>query len=347
MQSKHQTKALEKYYAFTLIDGTKDYAMTPEDATLYQTENEGIIQTTQTFESLAELEAYKASNPIVTPKKVPCSDDEADNHNKKLSPMDRVNLNKVLQKIQDSRPAEAIDIYHHTTSKSTIAVLCIEFRDRQGKNAWTIKAEHFAQTFSSYASIIKQEDPVVDEMLENMTSVKQRDISKGPEHALVNSWKNKNGKRCEIPVMLLVTTVSIPVQNLSTKEQEQEFLNDSARKLGETMIRLAQEPFFAQCLEEATNSPNLWRLISDEEDDSKNYKAFLRKCKVRVHKCDKLNKHAVLDAAQDMLFWLRDANQEHPKFKEITEGTAVESTANAPSDDHPSATAATFTPNSM
>lgn len=136
-------KKIAKYFAFILSVGKIEYAKTVAEARLFEQENADIITEKISFLTKKEFDAHKkAAHVVVTPTSKKKGTSAETVPISAMSPEDQVKMRAVLQRIEEERSGESLEVHYKTSSKATIVVWLLRFKNaekkRNGKSKPTV-----------------------------------------------------------------------------------------------------------------------------------------------------------------------------------------------------------------
>lgn len=298
-----------KYAAYVLNNGKVETISRLAEIEEFEEENSYIIVDKERFSSKIDMDAWVKSKE----KRAASPDSSVQNGQttRKMTPEERKRLNKALIEIEHKRPSNRVELFYKTSSKSKAVVVVPRFLDEEGKDMWCVKGEHISVALGAYVGEFKQQFDVVDYALKNLKAGRMRDPSGDGNKVFAKRWTSPTtNKSRDFEVFLCWTHFILP-DTIRTQDQEDEYIENTCREIGASMIEIMKTEFFAKCLEGATNKEAMWRAISRP---GIGYLSFLQNAKVLVTKAENLNKHLVRDDATTLVGLLYNHNQSNRKY---------------------------------
>jgi len=302
-----------KYFAFTLTNGNVEYIENAAEAREFVNENEPIIAKRDAFLLKKEFCAFKKLKVASPPQKKETDKSESTTL-QKMSPEQKLELERVLQKIDMDRPSDRIEINWKTTTKASKCCFVVRFLTMQGQEVWCIKGDMFALAVSKYVSIFKQESIFVTQALKSMQAGRMRDPSGDPDAVFKKHWTSPTTqKERTFEIHLAYGYFDIP-DNVSDQgiDQETAFVEDTCNSLGCSIKDLMKTDAFSKCFERAAGNDKVWAAISKPVAG---YIDFVKYCQIKVNKCTNFNKHLVKDDAAKLITILWESNHNKKKYE--------------------------------
>lgn len=306
-----------KYWAYEMTGGKEEYFMSEQDAREFELEFEAIIKKVRKFASKKQFDMRKKEFNRSPAKETPPAK-KIDYAGKKggLSPKDRDRAQRVIDLIAKDRPSNSINVYVKSTKRSRKAAAIIELMDRSNEPIWCAKGNHQAISLKNFGKIFKQESRVIQQALANLTCGKMRDTSGDPYKPKVNVWKSPTNETREYDLFTMWTTFDIPHTKLHSNDEEKEFLLEAGKEIGEQFKDIMTSDIYETCLEQAVNSEAMWRSMNAPRKGP-NYKQYIQSCVVKVHMCNNLNTHLVLEDSTLITTALYESSLKTAKYKTI------------------------------
>ena len=305
-----------RYWVFRMNNGEEEVLHTKDDAEEYEVENRDIIEHVFKFsnkDSLAKHQAdskkHKAAT-ISTPNKP-----NAVSPDSKLSPEDRIKLDRISAMIEQTRPTNKIELMYKTNSRATMAAVIIAWRNESGQHQWFCKPDVVAITMASYVTHVPEDIPFVQNALQRMSYMRQRDPEKGPDTVKTVLWTPpKGGKSREFDQHIAFTYVDIPFAELGSIEEEEQYLHDNLTTLGNAIKNIMQNALFLDAYKSTLKSDGMWDAMHKPKS-GKSYLDYLAECKIKPMKCDNINTYAVLKDTKDVMTFLFNTRHSERKYK--------------------------------
>lgn len=251
------------------------------------------------------------------------------------SPEDEAKLRQVLERIEEQRSGDCLEVHYKTTSKAKIAIIVLRFKNAEKKDEWKIKPNHFAIAIRSCIDVFPHSNPVVNAALSTLDYGIMRDPSKGPHEAVVDEWKSPKGKMWYFTNFVVHGYIDLPVKDLGSTEEENTYIQTNCKEIGKALLQIAQEEYFKPMYEHAIGKPGAWNAITDPTNANKQYWMWAKSAAVRAFKCDNLNKHLVSNDATDLVGKLYESNQATVKYPAELAGAADEDSDGEDTDNEP------------
>jgi len=220
----------------------------------------------------------------------------------------------VLQRIQENRSGDCLEVYFKTSSKSCIAVYVMRFKNSEKKDDWRIKTNHFCVALRSAIVGFPCANPTVNDALLSIDYGLMRDTTQSPKTPVSNDWTSPKKKVYTYYEYVIHGHFSIPVESISSAEEETHYIESTCHEIGKTVLKVMQEEYFKPCYREAINRDNIWANIADDNNVNKQYWSWARNAQVKTIKCESLNRHLVLDEASNLVGKLYENNQLTTKY---------------------------------
>ena len=301
-----------KYFAFTLTNGKVEYIESAAEAKEFVNENEPIIAKRDAFVLKKDYVAFKAQKNAIP--SLPTAAKNKDSPSlQKMTPKQKMELERVLQKIDLDRPSDRIEVHWKTTTKASACCFVVRFLTTQGQEVWCIKGDMFALAVSKYVSIFKQESIHVTQALKNMVAGKMRDPSGDPDAIFKKTWTSPTtNKQRSFEIYLAYGYFFIP-DDVSKEgiDAETSFIQDTCNNIGHCIKDIVKTDTFAQCFQRAAGNDKIWAAISKPVGG---YLDFVNYCQVKVEKCLNFNRHLVKEDAAKLITILWESNHSKKKY---------------------------------
>jgi hypothetical protein len=296
-----------KFHLYILRNGKQRTFDNEDDAQEFFQEYENIVVTKEAFATKAKLNAYVKQCVVTTPQKD--TGPEVIAIDEDMSPSDKASFNRIRTLIDDSKPTAAFVWYWKTTKKCGSVIIIFRPEDIKGDDMWMIK-----QPLDTVMRYYFKENPTeieqVNEFFANMKLAKQRDSDKGNTDAKVTV---RESDKKEFPHKVMWTHFTIPVQTLSSAEEEQNYI-EATLQHATMAIRSAQRgPLFMK-LVQSQFSEKMYRAMTKSDTYNGSFQDFMQKAKLKIKRCENLNTHVVQEEANDMKMFLFDKEFPDKKY---------------------------------
>lgn len=323
-----------KYWAFEMKGtGKEEYFDDIQEAKEFQISFGDIIEKTRKFSTKPQWVARKKE--FLTLKKAvphtPVMRGINKTEQNKISPKDRAKQQKVIDLIAMDRPSNTFHVYVKSTPRSKLAVAIIEFIDKNGDPIWCVKGQHQCISLKNFGKIFKQESKQIQQALTNLEYGKTRDPTGDPYTPKVNIWTSPGKETRQYDLFTMYTFFEIPVNILTSFDDEAQFLKDMGKEIGEQFKGIMLSDIYGTCLEQAINSPGMWSSMNKPRNGP-NWREYVQSCVVKVHDCSNVNTHLVLDDSNSIITKLYESNMPKRKY-----GKLLKKNSKGDSDDEESA----------
>jgi hypothetical protein len=297
-------------------NGEEEVLHTKDDADEYETKNKDIIEHIFKFSNKDALAKHQTeSKKNKTTATTPPKQNNVSPLGSKLSPEERIKLDRISAMIEQTRPSNKIELMYKTNSRATMAAVIIAWRNENGQHQWFCKPDVVAITISSYVAHVPEDIPFVQDALQRMSYMRRRDPEKGPESVETVVWSPpKGGKARNFDQHIAYTYVDIPFKELNNEEEEEQYLIDNLTTLGNTIKNIMQNALFLDAYKNTLKSDHMWESMHNPKS-GKNYMDYISDCKVKPMKCDNLNTYAVMTDTRDVMTFLFNTRHTERKYK--------------------------------
>ena len=302
-------------YAFKLLSGAIEHLEHGPAADSFKACWEEAITNTETFQTKAEMDLFKASLSITTPtKNDPAIAEDQDNE---LTDSDKILLNAIKGGIDQNRPSNKVELNYRSTSMSTVAAVIMHFKNIDGTDDWGIKPSAVMIALMQCNENAPAQDPVIKDFINSFTVHDQRDPQKGDTCVLTNEWTSpSSGKKMKFPYKLICGLIESPYHRLSSLADEDDYLRNKLQDAGSHIKRIMSGKIFRHCYEHALNQPAIWSAIGDPNKSNNYYLNYITACSICVNKMQKLTTHLVKDEAQTLFGKLFEHRVSRAKYPE-------------------------------
>lgn len=171
----------------------------------------------------------------------------------------------------------------------------------------------FGNAIRGYFSVNVTNNDFVNEFFHNLDTAKQRDPSKGPNDAMAS------GDSTVYKQYLGWTWFGIPHDQLSSEDEEQEFIESTLEGAHNAFKEAVSTPVFEEVLRQQM-SPGFFDICSKPQHGP-NYIQYVQKAKTNIASCFNLNKHIVLDDTKRMKELLCHHELKKPKYADSSPPT--------------------------
>ena len=304
-----------RYFAFVLAVGKVEYAKTKKEAKVFEKENSEIIVDKIESYTKEEFERHKNTAHAATPLKPKGLRENTDTVSSPvLTKEEQARMKAVLARIKESRAGDYLEVHYKTSSKATIAIFCLRFKNAEKKDDWRIKTNHLSVALTNTVVEFPCSNPLVNDALLSLDYGMMRDNSASPNTAVSKSWTSPKDKIIVFYEYVVYGHFPIPVYALHSAQEETGFIENTCKEIGKAILTILQEEYFKPAYEAAINRPNVWNNIADANNVNKQYWSWAKSAQVRVLKCESLNRHLILNEATELVGKLYESNQATVKF---------------------------------
>lgn len=296
------------YYVYTLSNGRHEYIDNFQEAMEFENDYEPVIENKTVLKNKPSFEAHKASTTKKEKAQQTSTPTKTNKPHKKdadhqLSHEEKTKIDKINSMIQQNVPSNRIEIEWRTNSRAQECIVIIRFLNMYGQDQYSLKPNQWTVAIISYISLFKQESPVIQQAIENLSYGRKRDIKGDPHKVAAVAWNSPDKKiRRTYEQHVAHTHFQIPHATMQTQLEETIYLHDMCEEFGKTLQRIMQCPTFSPCLQTSVGSENLWKAMigEGEKKGGLNVFEYIADCKIKVSPCSNLNSHLVLEDAQDL-----------------------------------------------
>ena len=313
-------KAKTKYFVFKMQCGKEESIESFAEAMDFMEDNQGIIAKKFEFTTKAAYENHKANaakaSALTTPMKVEAPHDK---NVTKPSPIEQEKINKIREMMENSRPCNRIELFWKTTKRSKLAVIIIRFLNMNGQDQWFVKPDQIDNALKHYVSEFPNDNNTVQEALAAISHARMRDPEGDAKSVMTVKWKAKNTSTGDESIekhfdqYVAYTLFEIPVDTITTQEEEASFIEDITRAFGATLKEIMASHTFIPCLQTATSSDSMWHAMTNPRKGL-GFQQYIEECKIKVQPCQNLNTHIVLQDSNFILNKLYEANIDSSKY---------------------------------
>jgi hypothetical protein len=223
--------------------------------------------------------------------------------------------------MEGSRPCNRIELFWKTTKRSKLAVVVIRFLNTYGQDQWFVKPDQIDIALKHYVTEFPNKNETVQEALTEITHAKMRDPEGDAKSVMLIKWRSKaanNADRIEkhYDQHVAYTLFTIPVESITSQEEEASFIQDIAQALGMALKKIMASHTFLPCLQSVTNSQPMWNAMTDPRKGL-SFQQYIEDCKIKVKPCQNLNTHIVLQDCNYILNKLYQANIASAKYQSV------------------------------
>lgn len=312
-------------YVFILTKGFEVVSGT-EQAAVFRKDWGDFIVTTKTFPSSAAANAY-AKSLVPSPPSTPLRSVvnlETDDFSP-ISATDQAKLSEVIASLQAKKPTNRINILFRTNSASHVCVVLVECLNMSGKHQWNVKPELLCEPIKMFPTEFPDDpaalpviaDDVVAQCFYHVQHLVLRDTSAGPDAPLQTKWTSPDKSR-EITYdqYILATHFDIPVDKLSSTEEEHAFISAKLRLFGASFKSVLSSPLFARLHEANCPKESVWKSMNGmgPKKGGFSFRGYIADANVQVSKCDNLNQYITKMEADKLMALLWDGRKAGTKY---------------------------------
>jgi hypothetical protein len=323
-----------KYWVFRVTGGEEELIDTKEDALEYESMNSEIIEEKFTFTTKAAADKHMRATKRSAPKASTPTKQTTAAVTEKISPDDRLKLDKAINLVNQKRPTNRIELLLRTNSRATKAIALVRWTNEWGQNQWFCKPDVMSLAISTYVSAFKQEDELVHEALKNMSFVKQRDPTKGSDTVKVFEWTSPDkAKKQNFEQHVAFTHFTIPYESIASDKDETDYLLEVSKTIGRTIKRIMQEAPFQECLEVCVRNEQMWLKMNHKHPQRNpgglSYLAYADACQIHTEMCSNLNTYVVLSDCKMLTTILFNSRLGKRKYERMVSETEDDSQSNS------------------
>ena len=286
-----------QWFVFTMTKG-HEIVSGSDEATVFEENWGSFILKKHTFGNEADAQNFSRTltpSPPTTPLKSVVDVDAP-----VISSDVSARLSEACAMLQGRKPTNRINIHYRTNCASHNCVVVIECLNYSGKPQWNVKPDIlcdplqlFPKQFSDDPdAAIVISDTAVGECFFNITKMVIRDVSSGPDSPLQIKWVSPDKSR-EITYdqYVMATHFTIPVDQLSSVEEEQRFIVSKLSLFGGALKKVMASPVFARLHEANCPKESIWKSMNGNgpKTGGVSFLDYVKDASVTVSKCDNLN----------------------------------------------------------
>jgi hypothetical protein len=275
----------KKYFSFELRNLPDEHIEGKEEADAFRKDYSDIIVKTHAYANLNYWESFKArrkkffeSTPRTPPPKK--SSDDTDT---KL----------MLQKMSGLRQVEMFQGFYRTNSRASKFILFFKWIGIQGDDYWCWKPKLMVPALTSYFDVRHPQDEVIRRAFATLEYAPRPDPN-DRETGQVVVFSPDSGRSYDIPIFTTYAIFDIPVKNLSSFQEEAQWIEHTCSAFFEEMRSAMKEKCFKSLLLELDE-----RFTTKLYDPKKvtNLTKFLDKAVVKVVPIDTMATHVITSVA--------------------------------------------------
>ena len=306
-------EAAVEHCVFLIAGGANEVVRSGADADSFRNEWGECILSSQLFPDFAAAKAFAgtlAPSPPSTPVKAIINVDAV--ARTPMSASSEAKLTEMIASLQQKKPGNRINLLYRTNCASHACVLIIECLNLAGKHQWNVKPEIISDPMQMFAKEFP-EDPdaapiIADDVLAhcfyNIKKRVLRDMSAGPEAPLQVKWTSPDKSR-EITYdqHVLSTNFTIPVDMISSHEEEEKFIVSKLQMFGASFKRVLSSPLFARLHEANCPKESIWKSMNGKGPKSGGFSflEYINDSTVHVSRCENLNSHVTKEEADSLM----------------------------------------------
>ena len=177
---------------------------------------------------------------------------------KTLSPEKKSNVEKMKNLLKKEQNSETILVSAKLSNSTSDVIGTVRHLDKNGKDKWYHKGDHFALTIRNYVKHLPREDNQVQQALRTLDVATMRDNNRGvndPKYPGAEKQDNKKkgtarNTKYPMKVPYFILKTDIPIDN---KKRENE-IRIILKKIGTEIRKIQLEDAYAICLDHAINN---------------------------------------------------------------------------------------------
>jgi len=294
------------YYAFVLLNGKVRSFNTRTAALEFKEEYGDIIKDEEAFRTEGRMIAYIQRRGTVD---TVTTTDTTITHVKDMSDSDKKKFNSLITMREANKPSNSF-VHHWTTSrKSKYVVVLIRPEDQKGNDLWYWKSP-MDEVLKWYFKQNPTDQAAVNEYFQNVELVDMRD--KEGSNTTVKATKSKSSDRL-FQQKVMKTRFELPVAQLTSAEEEQEYIETTLQFAVTSMRDAQRETLFMKLLENCY-SEKMYEVMMRGNVYTGNLQDFFQRAKVRTKRCENLNTHIVQKEVDEVKMFLYETEVEFKKY---------------------------------
>jgi len=275
----------KRYFSFELRNLPDEHIDGKEEADAFRKDYSDIIVKTHAYANLTYWESFKArrkkffeSSPQTPPPKT--SSDDTDT---KL----------MLQKMSGLRQVEMFQGFYRTNSRASKFILFFKWIGIQGDDYWCWKPKLMVPALTSYFDVRPPQDEVIRQAFTTLEYAPRPDPN-DHETGQVIIFSPDKGRNYDIPIFTTYAVFDIPVMNLSSIQEETQWIQHTCSAFFEEMRGAMKQKCFKSLLFDLDE-----RFATKLYDPKKvtNLTKFLDRAVVKVVPIDTMTAHVVTSVA--------------------------------------------------
>lgn len=218
---------------------------------------------------------------------------------------------RILERISTKNNVDSFKGNFHTNSRATEAFLAIRLTGIQGDDHWCWKPNLMCDILTEYFRINPVQDETVQQALLQLkhAPLPDPDDSTGETQKYVHI--NVSGKTIDIPIFIAYTFLKIPVDTLTSSEEEAKWITRKTSSIFNEMKTAMMSSTFEAVM--ISVHPTYSGKVFDKRRPS-NIHTFLKKAITRIEKVDHLTKLLTRASREDVTNHLWASKHDSPKY---------------------------------
>ena len=232
-----------RYFSYLLHDNTPVHFEDQAKAKEFLREFDSLVVKKRSFTVKRNFEKYKATLEAQSKFEAPATQTEPDRSNNQ----DMIDAKKMQDIVRDSQPVNRLQFWYKTTSTSTKAALIFSPLDTYNDQPWHMRLNFLYHPLKAYTKLRDVACQYTKETLDNLqlgtlSDPKDRNAPKQ------TSFTIKNGKTITRDQHAFYSYITLPLETLKSDTEEEEFLQDHLKVIGQNIINILASNLVRQYL---------------------------------------------------------------------------------------------------
>ena len=285
--ARKSSPKLKKYFSFELRNLPDEHIEGKEEADAFRRDYSDIIVKSHAYANLNYWESFKARRKkfFESSPKTPPTKKSSDDTDTKL----------MLQKMSGLRQVETFQGFYRTSSRATKFILFFKWIGVQGDDYWCWKPKLMVPALTSYHGVRPPQDEVIRQAFTTLEYAPRPDPNDHATGQVVVFSPDSGGRSYDIPIFTTYAVFDIPVANLSSFQEETQWIQHTCSAFFEEMRSTMKQRCFKSLLFELDE-----RFSTKLYDPKKvtNLTKFLDKAVVKVVPIDSMAAHVTTSVAE-------------------------------------------------
>jgi len=176
----------------------------------------------------------------------------------------------------------------------------------------------------AYVNIKSTGSPIVDYILKHLDTIPLRDNS-GDINAIAYKQAKGGGNKQKFDEYIPYSHFLLPLQELTSDDEEEEYITDVCNKLGEQLKTIQQSPIYYNILGDTVKeySETLWEKMT-QPGRGPTFLSYIQSCSIKISKIDNLNRHTTAKKTSALMDILRKHSTTDLKYTEVLDDSEEE-----------------------